>query len=55
MKILEIWGNGSNVIIKFKKGIGGIWWTASKWLNSNCNFTDDMLIKKGYRRLKWKD
>lgn len=28
--IKEIWGDGKNVIIKFTRDVGGIWWAASE-------------------------
>ena len=46
--ILEVWGNGTDVIIKFTKDMGGIWYAASKWPTVNSPF-----MPKGYRRLKW--
>lgn len=52
--ILEIWGNGCDVIIKYKKeGFNNIWCAASKWLDNNSDLNDKFLIKKGYRRIKW--
>ena len=50
--ILEIWGNGIDVIIKYKKeNFNNIWYAASKWLNNNSNLNDKFLIKNGYRKL----
>ena len=54
MKLIkEIWGNGTDVIIKYTKDNSNqIWITASKWLNNNSNLNDKFLIKNGYRRKK---
>lgn len=52
--IKEVWGNGHDVIIKFiPEGFNNIWFAASKWLPNNQNLSDTVLIKNGYRRLKW--
>lgn len=51
--IKEIWGNGTDVIIKYTKDNSNqIWFAASKWLNNNSNLNDKFLIKNGYRRKK---
>ena len=52
MKLIkEIWGNGTDVIIKYTKDDSNqIWIAASKWLNNNSNLNDKFLIKNGYRR-----
>ena len=54
MKLIkEIWGNGTDVIIKYSKDDSDqIWIAASKWLNNNSNLNDKFLIKNGYRRKK---
>ena len=54
MKLIkEIWGNGTDVIIKYTKDNSNqIWIAASKWLNNNSNLNDKFLIKNGYRRKK---
>lgn len=54
MKLIkEIWGNGTDVIIKYTKDDSDqIWIAASKWLNNNSNLNDKFLIKNGYRRKK---
>lgn len=54
MKLIkEIWGNGTDVIIKYTKDDSNqIWIAASKWLNNNSNLNDKFLIKNGYRRKK---
>lgn len=52
--ILEVWGNGIDIIIKYKKeNFNGIWISASKWSNNNSNLNDIFLIKNGYRKIKW--
>lgn len=57
MKIIkEIWGNGTDVIIKYTKDNSNqIWFAASKWLNNNSNLNDNFLIKNGYRRKKYEN
>lgn len=54
MKLIkEIWGNGTDVIIKYTKDDSNqVWIAASKWLNNNSNLNDKFLIKNGYRRKK---
>ena len=53
--ILEVWGNGIDIIVKYKKeNFNNIWFAASKWLNNNSNLNDIFLIKNGYRKIKWK-
>ena len=54
MKLIkEIWGNGTDVIIKYTKNDSNqVWIAASKWLNNNSNLNDKFLIKNGYRRKK---
>ena len=50
--IQEIWGNGIDVIIKYKKnGFNNIWFATSKWLTNNSNMNNDWLKKNGYRKL----
>ena len=51
-KILEIWGNGVNVLIKTKEEFGGDSWCASKWLPVNSNYSQSFLDKQGYKKLK---
>lgn len=55
MKLIkEIWGNGTDVIIKYTKDDSNqVWIAASKWLNNNSNLNDQFLIKNGYRRKKY--
>ena len=51
--IKEIWGNGTDVIIKYTKDDSNqVWIAASKWLNNNSNLNDKFLIKNGYRKKK---
>ena len=54
MKLIkEIWGNGTDVIIKYTKDDSNqVWIAASKWLNNNSNLNDKFLIKNGYTRKK---
>ena len=54
MKLIkEIWGNGTDVIIKYTNDNSHqVWIAASKWLNNNSNLNDKFLIKNGYRRKK---
>ena len=54
MKLIkEIWGNGTDVIIKYTKNDSNqVWIAASKWLNNNSNLNDKFLIKNGYRKKK---
>lgn len=54
MKLIkEIWGNGTDVIIKYTKDDSNqVWIAASKWLNNNSNLNDKFLIKNGYRKKK---
>lgn len=54
MKLIkEIWGNGTDVIIKYTKNDSNqVWIAASKWLNNNSNLNNKFLIKNGYRRKK---
>ena len=54
MKLIkEIWGNGTDVIIKYTKDDSNqVWIAASKWLNNNSNLNNKFLIKNGYRRKK---
>lgn len=55
-KIIEIWGDGNNVIIKFKKkGFNGIWYAASEWMTVSYPYTDKFLKDNGYRKLNLKD
>ena len=55
MKLIkEIWGNGTDVIIKYTNDNSNqVWIAASKWLNNNSNLNDKLLIKNGYRRKKY--
>ena len=55
MKLIkEIWGNGTDVIIKYTNDNSSqVWIAASKWLNNNSNLNDKFLIKNGYRRKKY--
>ena len=57
MKLIkEIWGNGTDVIIKYTKDDSNqVWIAASKWLNNNSNLNDKFLIKNGYRRNKYEN
>lgn len=55
-KILEIWGNKKDVIIKFtKEGFTNIWWSSSKWFKNNPQYTNEFLLKQGYRKLNIKE
>ncbi len=49
--IKEIWGDGSNVIIKFTRGICGDWWAASEWMSISYPYTLQFLKENGYRKL----
>lgn len=49
--IKEIWGNGTEVIIKFTKSFGGDWYAASKWMTVSYPYTDKFLKDNGYRKL----
>ena len=53
MKLIkEIWGNGTDVIIKYTKDDSNqVWIAASKWLNNNSNLNDKFLIKNGYEKV----
>lgn len=52
--IKEIWGNGKDVIIRYKKpGLEMVWTAASAWMENNSNMSDQWLLKNGYRRLKY--
>ena len=52
MKIISIWGNKEDVVIKYKKeGFNNIWIAASKWLSNNSDMSDNWLIINGYRQL----
>lgn len=54
--ILEIWGNGTDVVIKYKKPRSdNVWIAASKWLSNNSNMNNNWLIKNGYRRLNYEN
>lgn len=53
INILEVWGNGVDVIIKFTREVGGIWWAASKWMTISYPYTPQFLKANGYRRIKW--
>ena len=53
INILEVWGNGIDVIIKFTREVGGIWWAASKWMTVSYPYTSQFLKANGYRRIKW--
>ena len=51
--IKEIWGNGTDVIIKYTNDNSNqVWIAASKSLNNNSNLNDKFLIKNGYRKKK---
>lgn len=52
IEILEVWGNGVDVVIKFKRDVGGTWYAASKWMSVSYPYTDKFLKDNGYRRLK---
>ena len=54
INILEIWGNGTEVIIKFTRDVGGIWWAASKWMTVSYPYTLQFLKANGYRKLNYK-
>lgn len=55
-KIIEIWGDGNNVIIKFKKkGFNSIWYAASEWMTVSYPYTNKFLKDNGYRKLNLKD
>jgi asparagine N-glycosylation enzyme membrane subunit Stt3 len=54
-QVKEIWGNGTNVIIKFTRDVGGTWWAASEWMSVSYPYTEQFLKANGYRRLKWQD
>ena len=53
--IKEIWGNGKDIIIKYTKNVGGIWFAASAWMNNNSNLSDDWLRKNHYHKLDIKE
>lgn len=53
INILEVWGNGTDVIIKYTCGVGGIWYAASKWMTVSYPYTDQFLKNNGYRKLKY--
>ena len=53
--IKEIWGNGKDVIIKYTKGVGGIWYAASSWMQNNSNLNDNWLKKNNYHKLDLKE
>lgn len=51
--IKEIWGDGTNVIIKFTSIVDG--WTgfaASEWMSISYPYTSQFLKENGYRKLK---
>jgi hypothetical protein len=54
-QVKEIWGNGTDVIIKFTRDVGDIWWAASEWMSVSYPYTEHFLKANGYRRLKWQD
>lgn len=54
-QIKEIWGDGTNVIIKFVRDVGGIWWAASKWMSVNYPYTEKFLKENDYRKLRLED
>ena len=54
-QIKEIWGDGTNVIIKFVRDVGGIWWAASEWMNVSYPYTEKFLKENGYRKLRLED
>lgn len=53
--IKEIWGNGKDVVIKFTRDVGGIWYAASKWMTVSYPYTDKFLKDNGYRKLNVKE
>lgn len=53
--IKEIWGNGKDVIIKYTKNVGGVWFAASAWMSNNSNLSDDWLRKNRYHKLDIKE
>lgn len=53
--IKEIWGNGKDIIIKYTKDIGGIWYAASSWMQNNSNLNDNWLKKNNYHKLDLKE
>lgn len=50
--IVEIWGDGTNVVIKYRReGFNNIWYAAAPhWPRENSP-NDKTLIKQGYKRL----
>ena len=52
INILEIWGNGKDVVIKFTRDNGGEWYAASRWMGISYPYTQQFLKNQGYRRLK---
>ena len=50
--IKEIWGNGTNVIIKFTREFGGDWFAASEWMSISYPYTQQFLKENGYKKLK---
>ena len=53
--IKEIWSNGKDIIIKYTKDIGGIWYAASSWMQNNSNLNDNWLKKNKYNKLDLKE
>ena len=54
-QIKEIWGDGTNVIIKFVCYVRGIWWAASEWMSVIYPYTEKFLKENGYRKLRLED
>ena len=51
-KIIEIYGNKKDVIIKFMRKNSGIWYAISDGIKINSPITEDFLKKNNFRRLK---
>lgn len=56
MELLEVWGDGKNVVIKYRReGFGNIWYAASPhWPRENSP-NDKTLIKQGYHKLDMRE
>lgn len=53
--IKEIWGNEKDVIIKFTRDVGEVWWAASEWMSVSYPYTEKFLKENGYRKLRLED
>ena len=53
--IKEIWSNGKDIIIKYTKDKGGIWYADSSWMKNNSNLNDNWLKKNNYHKLDLKE